>query len=193
MTTDDPTASAETPRWLADNLRALRQARGLTQLQCATLAQVPRPTWASLESGAANPTLSVVVKVAAALGVTLDELVGPPRAACAVFPAAELREQRRRGVVVRELLPEPLVGLQIERLAFDAGAAMTGRPHTPGTREWLTCERGRVELRVAGQRFELAPGDVAVFPGDQKHSYRALDGALAVAYSVISLARGDTE
>jgi len=181
---DDPT-----PRWLADNLRALRLARGLTQLQGANLADIPRPTWAGLESGAANPTLAVVVKVAGALGVTLDELVGPPRAESHFDPAEDLPERRRRGVVIRDLVPEPLVGLQIERLAFDPGGSMSGLPHTAGTREWLICERGRVELRVAGQRYELGPGDVVVFPGDQRHGYRALDGATAVAYSVVSLAR----
>jgi XRE family transcriptional regulator, regulator of sulfur utilization len=48
---------------LADNLRALREARGLSQQQIAEIAGVPRPTWAHLESGAANPTVAVLVRV----------------------------------------------------------------------------------------------------------------------------------
>ena len=48
---------------------------------------------------------------------------------------------------------------------------MAGVPHTPGTREYLTCERGTVELAVAGERYTLAEGDVVIFRGDQRHGY----------------------
>ena len=65
---------------LGANVRALREARGLTQARIAELAGVPRPTWATLESGAANPTLAVMMKVANALQVRLEErgTTGPP-------------------------------------------------------------------------------------------------------------------
>ena len=41
---------------LARNIRQLREARALTQEQCSRISGVPRPTWANLESGGANPT-----------------------------------------------------------------------------------------------------------------------------------------
>jgi quercetin dioxygenase-like cupin family protein len=65
---------------------------------------------------------------------------------------------------------------------------MTGVPHTPGTREYLTCESGMVELSVAESNWLLHAGDVVVFRGDQKHSYRNPGSAVSVAYSVLSLA-----
>ena len=60
---------------LAANVRAIREARGLSQQQIAKLAGVPRATWSHLESGAANPTLAVLTRVADALQVRLDELL----------------------------------------------------------------------------------------------------------------------
>ena len=51
---------------LADNVKAIRETRGLSQQQIAKIAGIPRATWTNLESGAANPTLAVLVKVAAA-------------------------------------------------------------------------------------------------------------------------------
>ncbi len=63
---------------LADNLRQLREARGLTQQQLAKIAGLPRPTWGNLESGAANPTIAVLVKVASALQVSVEELLPQP-------------------------------------------------------------------------------------------------------------------
>jgi len=91
---------------LANNIRQLREMRGMTQQQMAKLGGVPRPTWANLESGAANPTLSVLTKVAAALQVSLEELVSPPRASSKFYAAASLAVRQRGRVTVRKLLPE---------------------------------------------------------------------------------------
>lgn len=173
---------------LADNIRQLRETRGLTQSQMARRAGVPRPTWANLESGAANPTLAVLVKVAAALHVSLEELVGPPRSSGKLFAAATLPVKRRGQVTVRQLLPESLAGFSIERLVLPPGASMTGVPHTPGTREYLTCESGQIELSESGTTWRLGPGDVVAFRGDQRHGYRNPGRKSAVAYSVVALA-----
>src|SRR5512144_2705734 len=80
---------------LAQNLRQLRVARGLTQEQLAKVSGVPRPTWAHLESGAANPTLGVLVRVADALEVRIEELIGPPRAAARLYRAGTLPARKR--------------------------------------------------------------------------------------------------
>jgi len=173
---------------LAENVRQLRDARGMSQAQMAKLAGIPRPTWTNIESGAANPTLAVLLKVAAALHVRLDELLAAPRASAKLFKAAELKVRRRGKVVIRKLLPEQLRGLDIERLELPIGASMTGVPHTPGTREYLTCEQGSVELAVRGRTFVLEPGDVVVFAGDQRHGYRNIGRGLAVAHSVVTFA-----
>lgn len=172
---------------LARNVRQLRDARRLTQAQLARLAGIPRPTLANLESGDANPTLAVITRVGAALQVSVEELIGPPRATGRFFAAAELPERRRGEVTVRRLLPETHPGFDIERMELPAGARMPGVPHTPGTREYLTCEVGVVELAVAGERWRLAKGDVVVFRGDQAHSYRNPGTEPAVAYSVIAV------
>jgi transcriptional regulator with XRE-family HTH domain len=176
---------------LAGNVRRLREARGLSQQRMAELSGIPRPTWASLESGGANPTLSVLSRAADALDVSIEELVGPPRTAARLFPASEVRIRKRAGVKLRPLLPEPIAGLQISHMELGPGASFAGVPHTAGTREYLTCERGRIELVASGERWELGPGDALVFRGDQRHSYRNLDARRgAVAITVVCFARG---
>ena len=173
---------------LAENIAAIREARGLSQAQIAKIAGVPRATWTNLESGAANPTLAVLVKVANALQVRLDELLASPSLPARHIRASELPVRQRGDVTVRKLLPESLPGLDLERMVLPAGARMTGVPHTPGTREYLTCERGVVELAVAGERYRLAEGDVVTFRGDQRHGYLNPGTQLAVAYSAIAFA-----
>jgi transcriptional regulator with XRE-family HTH domain len=180
--------SEELPARLARNVRHLREARGLTQEQVAKLSGVPRATWSHLESGSANPTLSVLHKVALSLQVPIEELTSSPREACRFYPRDALTVVKRGDVTLRGLLPDRIPGVLIDRMDLPAGARMTGVPHMPGTREYLTCESGEIVLAVAGEQWRLAPGDVVVFRGDQRHSYSNPASRPAVGYSVVLLA-----
>lgn len=173
---------------IAANIRALRAARGLTQQQMARLSGLPRATWQHLESGGANPTVSVLHKVALALQVSVEELIAPPRAACRFYAAGALPTHRRGPVSVAHLLPDPIPGVMIDRMELPPRSAMAGVPHTQGTREYLTCESGELVLTVAGERWTLRRGDVVVFRGDQKHGYSNAGSKPAVGYSVVLLA-----
>src|ERR1700712_4488742 len=118
---------------LADNIKALRESRGLSQQQIAKAAGIPRATWTHLESGGANPTLAVLIKVANALQIRVDELLASPHPPARHLKAADLVVRPRGDVAIRKLLPEPLPGLDLERMVLPAGARMAGVPHTPGT------------------------------------------------------------
>ena len=169
-TTEDAPDERQAASHLARNLASLRHTRSLTQDALAKAAAVPRSTIANLESGAGNPSLVVLVKVAAALGVPIDELLASPRAMVRRWPASEVAtRQKGRGVSIRELVPEPVPDEMMEVMDFEPGAVMGGTPHLPGTREFFTCLDGRVNLMVAGTRYELAEGDVLAFPGNQPH------------------------
>ena len=182
----------QTPRHLARNLASLRHTRSLTQEGLAKAAAVPRSTIATLESGEGNPSLAVLVKVAGALGVPIDELLASPRAMVRRWSAGEVASRTKgRGVHIRALVPEPVPDEMMEVMDFEPGAAMGGTPHLPGTREFFTCLVGTVTLRVAGERYELAAGDVLAFPGNLPHSYQnaqALEPARGVSVVVLAKA-----
>jgi transcriptional regulator with XRE-family HTH domain len=172
-------------RWLATNLRQLRSARRLSQVAAARAAGIPRATWNNLEAGPSNPTLAVIQAVAAALHVGLDELLAPPRADGQLTRRARLPSRRAGAAVIRRLLPDPIPGVEVERFEIPAGGAFPGSPHTPGTREYLACERGSIELAAGGERHVLGEGDVLSFRGDQRHGYANLGRGVAVGYSVV--------
>lgn len=60
---------------LAKNLRQLRQDKGWSQELFADEAGLHRTYISDLERGARNPTISVVEKLATALGVTAGRLL----------------------------------------------------------------------------------------------------------------------
>ncbi len=178
-------------RHLARNLAALRQVRSITQEALAKAAGVPRSTIANLESGNGNPQLTVLVKVARALETSIDELTASPRAKVRRWAAKDLASHSRgRGVTTRDLVPEPVPEEVMELMDFAPDAVMAGTPHLPGTREFFSCLEGQVTIFVAGERYELAAGDVLGFPGNVPHSYRNTGkGAKALGVSVVVLAK----
>lgn len=173
---------------IARNIKQLREARGLNQGQMAKIAKMPRATWTNLESGAANPTIAVLHKVAGALQVSLQELLAEPRAECELFPRGSLPQRTQGQALVRKLLPHAIPGMEMDRIELPPGGRMVGVPHTPGTREYLTSEAGDIELVAAGERWLLHPGDVLAFRGDQRHSYANPGSRTAIAWSVVVLA-----
>jgi putative transcriptional regulator len=61
---------------LANNIKKLREAKGLSQEKLARLADVANNTLIKMESGEnQNPTLNSLKKVAKALGVSVDDLI----------------------------------------------------------------------------------------------------------------------
>lgn len=61
---------------LANNIKKLREAKGLSQEKLARLADVANNTLIKMESGEnQNPTLATLKKVAKAFGVSVDDLI----------------------------------------------------------------------------------------------------------------------
>lgn len=61
---------------LANNIKKLREAKGLSQEKLARLANVANNTLIKMESGEnKNPTLDTLKKVAKAFDVSVDDLI----------------------------------------------------------------------------------------------------------------------
>jgi transcriptional regulator with XRE-family HTH domain len=66
---------------VAENVRARRQAKGLSQAGLSELSGISRRMVIAIETDEANVSLSTLDRLAAALGCSLSELVRPPDAA----------------------------------------------------------------------------------------------------------------
>ena len=62
---------------LAQNIRKLRQKKELSQEKLARLADISTATLVKIEAGIAKePTITTVTKIADALEISIDELIG---------------------------------------------------------------------------------------------------------------------
>jgi transcriptional regulator with XRE-family HTH domain len=65
-----------TPKTIGAKIKAWRAVKDLTQDELAKKADLPYPTLVKIESDVVqNPSIDTVTKIAAGLGVTVDELI----------------------------------------------------------------------------------------------------------------------
>ena len=175
---------------LAAQIWNMRLKLKLTQSNLAARAGIPRSTLANLEAGGANPSLLNLSKICRALNVPFEELLATPRTPVKLIRRAQVPVTKRgqNSVTVRKLLPDPILGMAIDRLEFAPRARFNGVPHSSGTKEYFHCVQGRIAMTIAGETFELEAGDVIAFPGEASHAYANPHDAPALGLSVVVLA-----
>ena len=78
--------------------------------------------------------------------VSIEELIAAPRAVVEMFAAGSLPARSKGNATIRQLLPDPLPGMALERIELPPRASFPGVPHTPGAKEYLACESGAIIL-----------------------------------------------
>jgi transcriptional regulator with XRE-family HTH domain len=157
---------------VGDRLRALRKQRDTTLAELSTATGISVSTLSRLESGARRPTLELLLPLARAHGVTLDELVDAPATG---DPRIHLRPVTHHGMTMVPLTRRP-GGIQAYKLVI--GASSKRREPDPQTHEgyeWLYVLNGRLRLVLAEHDVVLSPGEAAEFDTRTPHWFGAAD------------------
>jgi transcriptional regulator with XRE-family HTH domain len=157
---------------LARVLQELRAERRLSLDAASERAGISRRLLVALEHGDGNPSLGTLLRVAEGYGVGLADLLGasekPPIAVRAAADARTLWETER-GSRARLLIASE--ELEMWSWEMSPREVRTSDAHRPGTTEIVRMQRGRLTITVGDRREELAGTQVALFAGDQPHSF----------------------
>ena len=158
---------------IALRVRAERARRRWTLDELAARSTVSRRLLVQIEQAEANPSLATLLKLAAALGVTLTELVSEepgarPVAVTSGHDAMTLWSTPA-GSSARVLVSHG--PLELWSWTLQPGDRRASEPHRPGSLELLTVETGTVALDVGEHHVEVAAGDSAWFDGTRPHAY----------------------
>jgi transcriptional regulator with XRE-family HTH domain len=160
---------------VGEALRRTREARGMSISDLARASGIAKATLSGLESGDANPTLETLWALTAALGVSLGELVDPPRPSLAVVRAGEGIAVRGDAVVAR-LVSTFEVGSERHEI-FDCAVLrkrQVSPPHARGVTEHLLVTSGRLRVGPVDEPVELDRGDFLRMAPAWPHVYEAL-------------------
>ena len=150
-------------------LRALRRARETTLAELAAATGISLSTLSRLESGQRKPTLELLLPLAKAYGVQLDELVGAPATG---DPRVHLKPFTQHG---RTIIPltRNLGGLHAFKQVFPAGLNAEGplEQQTHEGYEWLYVLSGRLRLVLGAHDLVLTAGEAAEFDTRVPHAF----------------------
>ena len=159
---------------IAQRLRELRSARGMTLAVLAEHSGVSRSNISLIERGESSATATVLDKLAAALGVPVASLFEKP--VDATSPIARAGEQPvwtdpGSGYVRRTLSPTVPSLMQLVEITFPAGARVAYETSSQDIDRQLWMLEGQMEITVGDTRWELAAGDCLVMRLDEPSTY----------------------
>lgn len=139
-------------------LRALRKEHGITLARLAETSGISVSTLSRLESGERRPTLELLLPLARAYQVPLDELVGAPPVG---DPRVRLKPIKQWDSTIVPLTQHP-GGLQAFKMVIDANRCEP-EPRTHEGYEWLYVLSGKLRLVLAEHDIVLKMGEAAEF------------------------------
>ncbi|MFF0867821.1 helix-turn-helix domain-containing protein [Nonomuraea sp. NPDC003560] len=145
-------------------LRHLRTQRGVTLSALAEATGISKSTLSRLESGQRRPSLELLLPIAEAHQVPLDELVGAPEVG---DPRVRLKPVVRNGRTVLPLTTQP-GPLQAWKSVIPADQNQP-QPVTHEGYEWMYVLSGRVRLIVGDHDLVMGPGEAAEFDTHLPH------------------------
>ncbi|WP_028660233.1 helix-turn-helix domain-containing protein [Nocardioides insulae] len=147
-------------------LRALRAERGATLSEVADSTGISVSTLSRLESGGRRPTLELLLPLARAYQVPLDELVDAPETG---DPRVRAKPIKRHGRTFIPLTRRP-GGVQAFKLVIPAHDPP--EPYQPAVHEgyeWIYVLSGSLHLVLGTRVLDLGPGEVVEFDTRTPH------------------------
>ena len=138
-------------------LRRIRLKRDVTLTALAAETGISKSTLSRLESGQRRPSLELLLPLARAHRMPLDELVGAPEVG---DPRIRLRPRRRNGRLVFPLTG-PSSGMAVWRVVIPPERERKLRTHAGY--EWLYVLSGQMQLILGEHDLTMGPGEVAEF------------------------------
>jgi transcriptional regulator with XRE-family HTH domain len=159
-------------------LRRVREQRGLTLTDAAARTGISKSTLSRLENGQRKPSLELLLPLAQAYRVPLDDLVGAPEVG---DPRIRLKPRRVNGRTVVPLTHPG--GVQAWKIVVPATQTLPS-PRAHDGFEWLYVLAGRMRLVLGDQDLVLTPGEAAEFDTQVPHWFGSAGDGPAEVLSI---------
>lgn len=151
---------------VGQRLKALRLQRNRTLADLADATGISVSTLSRLESGLRRPNLELLLPLARAYAVPLDELVGAPATG---DPRIHLRPMKRNGQTIVPLT-RGAGGLQAFKHLLPSGTSLPQpEPKVHEGYEWMYVLRGQLRVVLGERDFVLKQGEAAEFDTRTPH------------------------
>jgi transcriptional regulator with XRE-family HTH domain len=161
---DEAAAMTSVLDQVGPRLKRLRSQRGVTLTALSEVTGISKSTLSRLETGQRRPSLELLLPLAQAYRVALDDLVGAPEVG---DPRIRLKPRRVNGRTVLPLTRQP-GGVQAWKIIIPRTQSKPN-PRVHEGYEWLYVLSGRMRLILGDQDLVLGVGEAAEFDTKLPH------------------------
>ncbi len=176
---DSTPAIAATLDLVGPRLKRVRSQRGVTLHDLSERTGISKSTLSRLENGQRRPSLELLLPLAQAYRIPLDDLVGAPEVG---DPRIRLKPRRVHGRTVLPLTRQPN-GVQAWKIVIPARQS-TPQPRAHDGYEWLYVLSGRMRLVLGAQDLVLGVGEAAEFDTQVPHWFGSTGEGSAEVLSI---------
>ena len=176
---------------LCEKVKILRKKKSWTLEEFSTASGVSRSMLSQIERGEANPTLAVACRIAQAFSISIGELVHEPWTGSSIEvirhddPAYLYRSDDQ--CKIRTLSPLNMEkNIELYELTINPGAELSSAAHFEGAREFITVEKGELEVTSGSDTCQLRKGDSAHYRGDLAHVIKNTGNDEAICFLVVT-------
>ncbi|TKD72114.1 helix-turn-helix domain-containing protein [Pseudalkalibacillus hwajinpoensis] len=160
-------------RQVGITLRGIRKERSISLQELAELTEVSKLTLGKIERGEANPSLTIIWKIANGLAIPISTLLAETQEV-----VISRKSEGNKVLSANEALTlEPMFtnsgygSIETHRAFLKAGGEYVADAHQDGVIEYVTVMEGSVKVQVQDQLYELETFDSIKFNANQKHGY----------------------
>lgn len=160
---------------VSQNIKNARKQRNLTLDAASAVTGVSRSMLAQIEKGEANPTITVIWKIAKGYKVPFAALIASNSEETAVVNGASIEpfiEDEGRYLNYPIFPFDEQRNFETYRIQIRKNGFLKAEAHLDGTQEYITVFAGDIEISVAEQKYVLHKDDSIRFTADVPHSYR---------------------
>lgn len=158
---------------VGETLRRIRQERGMSLQELASMTDVSKLTLGNIERGEANPSLSVIWKIANGLTIPISALLNENQEV--------LVSRKNKGNKVlsanEACTLEPIFdasnygSLEIHRAFLKPNSEYSPGAHQAGVIEYVTVMKGELKIKIQDDYYHLYEYDSIKFNGSREHAY----------------------
>ena len=163
---------------LSSRVAALRRKKSVSLDALAKEANLSKGTVVAIENGDANPSISVLCRLAAALSVSVSDLVNGSSddrngASIELTTPKQLWVTEKGSEAVLQAAISGSTMFELWLWSLKPGDVYEADGHSLGTTELITVQTGCLEVCVGAETQNIGTGGAAILRTDQPHIYKA--------------------
>lgn len=167
-------------------LRKLRKDRTLTLEELADLTGVSKLTLGKIERGEANPSLTIIWKIANGLRIPISSLMVENQDVTLLKKSGNSVVSENHSLTLEPVFTTQVHGsIESHKGYLHPDSTYQAEAHQPGVKEYITVMEGEVVVRVGEEEYKLERFDSIKFNADQPHAYINQSEETAVLHFVM--------